>query len=62
MLGIRMVHQQDLMIRYLFSAHQFQHHVILIGNQQCREHHTRNHGLFLTQINDLVVEDIKISL
>ena len=62
MLGIHMVHQQDLMIRYLFNAHQFQHHAILMGNQQCLEHHLSNHGLLLIQIKDLMVKDIRISI
>ena len=62
MLGIRMVHQQELMIHYLFRGHHCQCHIILVDNQQIPEHHTSNHGLLLIQINDLVVEDIKISL
>lgn len=60
--GILMVHQQDLMIHYLFSSHHFQGHVVIIGNQQRLECHISNLGSLLIQIDESMVEDIIINI
>lgn len=61
-LSILMVHQQKLMVIHLFINHHFQRHAILMGNQQCLEHHTSNLGSLLIQISKPRAEDIKISI
>lgn len=50
------------MIPHLFSKHHFQHHIILMGNQQFLEHHISNHELLLIQIDEPRVEDIRINI